>query len=382
MTEKKITIAQLWSRYDGKAFARPDTILGLDPERFRTICIYLKKSSDKKNFFEERGYKTFYISKKHFFRMFNFWAVWKLAKILKEEQVDIIQCYKHQSTVYGTAAAMIAKTPVIFAHVEGLGRTRNIKRKLVNSFVLKRVNKVLAVADRVKEDVLEHNPVLSRDKVFTLGNSIDFKRFSEVSIPKKQVREEENFPVSSFLFGTIGRLVPTKGQEYLIRAFAKVKREIPNAYLVFIGDGRLQASLKSEAAEINIIDSIRFLGRREDVPRLLKAMDCFVLPSVAEGLPTVILEAMAAGVPCIASAVGGIPEIITNNETGFLVPAKNERALADAMIAVAKKLQRQITDIVNKAKNLVRTSYTHEEIRKKLEYLYETELQSLTNVKI
>lgn len=382
MRDGKIVIAQLWSRYDGNPFVRPATILGLDPERFRTICIYLKKSSDRKNFFKERGYKTFYISKKQFFRMFNFGAVWKLAKILKEEKVDVIQCHKHQSTVYGTAAAMIAKTPVILAHVEGLRRTRNIRRKLVNYLILKRVNKILAVAERVKEDVLEHNPVLSSGKVFTLSNYINFERFAEVSIPAEQVREEENFPVSSFLFGTIGRLVPTKGYEYLVRAFAKVKQEIPNAFLVFIGDGRLQAKLEKEAAEINLTNSIRFLGRREDVPRLLRAMDCFVLPSIAEGLPYVILEAMAAGVPCIASAVGGIPEVITNNKTGFLVPAKDEKTLAETMITVAKKPQEQITDIVNKAKELVRTSYTYEEIRKKLEYLYETELRSSTNVKV
>lgn len=111
-------------------------------------------------------------------------------------------------------------------------------------------------------------------------------------------------------------------------------------------------------------------------------MDVFVFPSIAEGFGLALAEAAASGVPCIAASVGGIPEIITDNETGFLVPPKDERALAKTMIAVAKKPQQQIRDIVDRAKELVRTSYAHEDIRKKLERLYEAELRSSANVKV
>ena len=308
--------------------------------------------------------------------------VYRLVKIFKAEKVDIVQCHKHKAVLYGTIAAMIARAPVIFTHVEGLGRTRNIRRKLVNFFVLKRVNKVLAVADRVKDDVLENNPGVSGDKVFILGNSIDYKRFANVLISKKQIREKENFPADCFIFGTVGRLVPTKGQIYLVRAFAKVKQEIPSSYLVFIGDGRLRSELEKEIAAAGLTNSVRFLGRREDVPELLRAMDCFVLPSVAEGLPTVILEAMAAGVPCIASAVGGIPEIIADNKTGFLVPPMDEKTLAVVMITAAKKPQQEIKVVVDNAREMVRNFYDHENIIRKLEYLYQTEMQSSAGLKI
>jgi glycosyltransferase involved in cell wall biosynthesis len=376
----KVVIARLWSRYNGKPFVRSNVIFDLDPERFQTILIYMRKSSKKLNPFEAKGYKAFYLSQKKYFRIFNISAVRKLAKILKDENVDIIQCQKHQSTVYGTVAARLAGTPVVLAHVEGLDRTRNIRRKLVNRFVLKRINRVLTVAECVKDDVLKNNSFLSAERIFTLGNSTDYNRFAGVSISKEEIRRREKLPVSSFLFGTIGRLAPTKGQSYLIRAFSIVKQQIPSAQLVFVGSGRLKDRLENEARKASCHDSIRFLGRREDIPELLRGIDCFVLPSVAEGLPSVILEAMSAGVPCIATKVGGIPEVITDKETGFLVPPGDVNTLAERMIAVAKEPQQQMEDIINKAKQLVQTSYTHDVIRRKLEHLYETELRSSVNV--
>ena len=86
-------------------------MLGLDPQKYRVICIYLKKTSDAVNFLEEKGYKAFYISRKEYFRVFNLLSVWKLAKILKCENVDILHCQRHQATVYGSIAAKLAKKP-------------------------------------------------------------------------------------------------------------------------------------------------------------------------------------------------------------------------------------------------------------------------------
>lgn len=380
MKEGKIVIARIWPRYHGRPYARPGAILGLDSGRFKTICVYLMKNSDKPNFFEENGIKAFYLSNKKFLRVLNLRILYKLVKILKEEKVDIVQCQKHQATVYGTFAAMLTKSPVILAHYEGLGRTRK-RRKLINSFILKRVNRILVVAELVGDDVLKHNPVVPPEKVTMLGNCVDFEKYSQSNVSGKQIREREDFPADAFIFGTVGRLAPTKGQISLIRAFSKVKQKLPAAYLVFVGDGSLKEALQAEAKNMGIASSVCFLGYREDIPELLSAMDCFVLPSIAEGLPCVILEAMAAGVPCIASVVGGIPEIITDNKTGFLVPPKDEQALAKKMIDVAEKPEQEIMRIVNTARDLVRSSYSCEKFSKRLENLYKAELQSTFNAK-
>jgi glycosyltransferase involved in cell wall biosynthesis len=375
MRDGKVVIARVWPRYDGKPYVRAGEIFGLNPDCFETICIYLMKSCDKENILEKKGYKTFYLSRKRFFRMFNLWSVWKVARILKEQKVDIVQCHKHQSTVYGTLAAIIAKVPIVFAHVEGLNRTRNIRRKLVNRFILKRVKKILAVADRVRDDVLINNPTVPAEKVVTIGNSVDFQRFASVRISKGEVRKRENLPMDAFIFGTVGRLAPTKGYQYLVCAFTTVKKQVPNAFLVFIGEGRLRSQLEKEIENADISDSVRFFGRREDIPELLRALDCFVLPSIAEGMPTVILEAMASRVPCVATNVGGIPEIITDSQTGFLIPSKDENALADVMIRVSRLSHNESEAIMDRSQNMVRNFYDHSIMTGKLENLYRTQLK-------
>ena len=381
MRDGKVVIARFWPTYDGRPYIRAGEIFGLNPDCFETIFIYLIKSSDKENIFEKKGYKTFYLSRKRFLHVFNPWSVWKVARILKEQKVDIVQCHKHQSTVYGTLAAIIAKEPIVFAHVEGLNRTRNIGRRLINHFILKRVKKILAVADRIRDDILINNPTVPAEKVVTIGNSVDFQRFASAKISKDEVRKRENLPMDAFVFGTVGRLVPTKGYPYLVRAFTTVKKQAPNAFLVFIGEGRLREQLEKEVEAGGIVDSVRFFGRREDIPELLRALNCFVLPSIAEGMPTVILEAMASRVPCVATNVGGIPEIITDSKTGFLIPSKDENALADVMIRVSRLSHNDTEAIMDRAQNMVRNFYDHSVMTEKLENLYRTQLQLFASSK-
>jgi len=350
--------------------------MGLDAQRYRTICIYLTKNSKQSNFFDEKGYKTFYVSNRQSLRTFNFLVIWNLAKILKTEKVDIIHCHKHKSMVYGTIAAMIARTPLIIAHVHGLDRTRNWHRRLINFFVMKRVNKILTVGEAVRDDVLKNNPSISPEKVYSLGNSIDYSRFANVSTTKEIAKRRLGFAPDSFIFGTVGRLVPTKGQIYLINAFAKVKQLVPSAELILLGDGRLRKQLEKQAAETLYADCIHFLGYRDDIPELLKAMDVFVFPSVAEGFGRGLLEAMAAGVPCIGTKVGGNSEILGNSEFGFLVSPENENALAQVMIKVAKMPEPERTNIIERGKRRVKDEYIHEVVRKRLASIYDNAIEN------
>lgn len=374
MKEDKITIARLWPKYKGGYESRTSVIMGLDAQRYRTICIYLTKNSKQSNFFDEKGYKTFYVSNRQSLRTFNFLVIWNLAKVLKTEKVDIIHCHKHKSMVYGTIAAMIARTPVIIAHVHGLDRTRNWHRKLTNFFVMKRVNKILTVGEAVRGNVLKSNPRISPGKVYSLGNSIDYSRFANVSTTKESARRRLGLAPDSFVFGTVGRLVPTKGQIYLINAFAKVKQLVPSADLILVGDGRLRKQLGKQAAETLYTDSVHFLGYRDDIPELLKAMDVFVFPSVAEGLGRGLLEAMAAGVPCIGTNVGGVPEILADGKYGLLVPPEDDNALAEAMLRTAAMSQEEKADLTREARQRVTDEYDHQTIIRRLDNLYRNQV--------
>jgi len=376
LKEGKITIALLWSKYSGKVTSVNDLVLGFDKERFNVIFIYLRGHGDEKNLLKEAGYEVFYLSNIERINTFRFSILFKLVRILKEHNVDIIHCHAHKSTVYGTVAAVLAKTPVVIAHVHGLGRSRNFRRKLMNFLLFKKINRIVPVAERVREDVLKNNWSVPEEKITVLENSIDYGRFADVSISKEDAKRILGLASDAFVFGTVGRLAPTKGLSYLIEAFPKVKEQKPSAQLVLFGDGPCRAELEQQASNMSCRDSIHFLGHRDNIEQLLRGMDVFVLSSVAEGMPRAILEVMAAGIPCIATEVGGIPEIISGNNVGILVPPKDSEALAEAMVNVANLTDEKLEKQVVKAQNRVRQFYSHQVVREKVRKLYESELKT------
>ena len=375
----RITVARLWSRYTGGVPSRAPVILGLDRQEYRTICVYLKKSCDEPNYFEAKGCQAFYISGKKFFRVFNFAAIYKLVRLFKEQKVEVLHCHKHQATVYGTIAAAIAGVPVVFAHVHGFNRSRSPRRKFINWIVLRRVKKIFTVGEAVKDDVVRSNWSVDADKVASVGNSISCERFSEVAITPEEARVRIGLEADSFVFGTVGRLAPTKGQSYLIEAFARVKQSIPNARLVFVGKGRLADELSVQAKETGFGDSIHFLGQRSDMAEVLRAMDVFVLPSVAEGLPRSLLEAMAAGLCCIASSVGGVPEILNYGEYGKLVAPKSPGELAEAMVTIHGMTREERRAFVEKSRQWVIDQYSHAVVIDRIEGIYQSEYAACVN---
>ncbi len=345
-------------------------ILGIDPQKYETISIYLTKNSEKPNVFEQNGKKVFYISEKPKLPFFKPLAIFKLAKILKREKVDILHCHMHKATVYGVIAGRLAGVPVILAHVHGMGRTRNLRRKLLNRFILHRISRILAVGQAVKEDILLNNPSLPAEKVVNIGNSIDYNYYSAGGFDRNAVLAKYNIPADSFVFATAGRLAATKGQTFLIEAFAKIKNKIPNAKLLFAGSGQLKEELEKKAADLGCRDSVYLLGRIDNMPQFYCGIDCFILSSVAEGLPRVILEAMAAGVLCIASNIGGIPEILDSGRLGFLVPPENPDALANMMLKIANMTQYEKSIIISGAKNNIKENYNHTVLIKRIENIY------------
>jgi glycosyltransferase involved in cell wall biosynthesis len=145
------------------------------------------------------------------------------------------------------------------------------------------------------------------------------------------MRAELGLGADELVAGMACRLVEQKGVQYGIRAFAQVSAQYASARLIIAGDGPLRAPLEAEARAAGVADRVRFLGWRDDVPRLLAALDVLLLPSLWEGFGLVLLEAMGQHLPVIASRVSAVPEIVTDGETGLLVPVRDADALADAL---------------------------------------------------
>jgi len=370
MKDGKIIIARLWPTFGGNIPTVVPVILGVNPQKYETIGIYLTRTSDVPNLLEANGKKVFFVTQKSKLPIIPF-SFFKLAEILKNQGVDILHCHHHKATFYGTIAAKIAKTPVILSHVHGMGRTRNINRKLQNYFVLPHIDKIFAVGQAVKDDILKTNPSVEPDRVINIGNSTDYEYYSKPGYDRRAVREKFNIPQNAFVFATAGRLAPTKGQAYLIEAFAKIKKQVPNARLLFAGTGQLKDELEKKVAELNCGDSVCFLDKVDNMPEFYNGIDCFVLPSIAEGLPRTLLEAMAAGVLCIASNVGGIPEILDNGRFGRLVPAKDSVALADAMLNVVNMPPQKKDSVIANAKEHTKINYSNSAMIQRIEKIYD-----------
>ena len=160
---------------------------------------------------------------------------------------------------------------------------------------------------------------------------------------RQDVRDELGVPPDSVLIGTAARLTAVKAQDDFIRAAQLMLARHPNFRFVLVGEGPEERTLKALARQMGIEGHIVFAGGRRDVHDLIAAMDVFVLPSLAEGMPMALLEAMALGTPVVATAVGGVPELIAHQSNGMLVPARDPGALADACVELALNRTRRRT---------------------------------------
>ena len=369
MSKKKITICFFWPAYAGNGTSVDDLVVGFNRDLYNIIFVYLLNKGPSDNHLENAGFKVFCLCKAPRLRIFNPLIVLHLAGILKNNNVDILHCHRHKMTVYGTLAAVIAKTPVVCTHVHGLNRTRSWHRKLVNAVIYRRVHTVFGVAQAVCQDIIANNRI-DPDKVMVLENSIDYNRFAYTDISHAQARDLLGIDRESFVFGTIGRLVPTKGLNCMLEAFALVKTEIIKARLVIIGTGPLESKLRHQTRKLGIEESVYFTGYRNDITRCIHGLDCFVLSSIAEGMPRVIIEAMAAGVPCISTDVGGIPEVINSPDVGVITRSRDSVSLADSMRKIAGLPKQKREVLIDNARCRIKKYYSHEVVREKLRLLY------------
>lgn len=168
-----------------------------------------------------------------------------------------------------------------------------------------------------------------------IPNGIHVAAYAEAAVPREVWRSAHGFQPDETVYLCVGRLVVQKNHALLLRAFARSAEAHANARLAIIGEGEQRAALEAQAAALGIAARVRFLGIRRDVPDAMAAADAFVLPSDYEGNPLSVMEAMAAGLPVVATAVGGVPELVEDGRHGFLVPAGDADALAGAMSRLA-----------------------------------------------
>jgi len=189
----------------------------------------------------------------------------------------------------------------------------------------------VAISQRVKENVVRHRVAPARKiEVVPLGLELD--QFRSSSSARGELRRELGVGAEERLVGMVGRMVPIKGHSYFLEAAREVLPAYPKARFVLVGDGNLRADLEAECRRLGIDRSVVFLGWRRDLARIYADLDIVALSSLNEGTPVSLIEAMAAGRATVATDVGGVPDVVEDGVTGLLVPAKQPKALAEAIL--------------------------------------------------
>lgn len=223
------------------------------------------------------------------------------------------------------------------------------------------------VVDNLKERPLSR---LVRQPVYRAYNSLDFSRFERRSVNQIAKKQSLGIPAHAKVVGTVGRLTPQKGYHILLEAAATVLAERREVCFLIIGSGELETALRDQAGKLGIAPHVIFTGPRGDVEELLQIIDLFASSSLWEGLPTVILESMAARVPVIATRVSGTNELIEDGVTGRLVPPADAGRLAQGILDMLEAPAEVTEAICARAYNYARTTFSIEEVARQHEALY------------
>lgn len=256
----------------------------------------------------------------------------ELVALLRRERIDVLHCHNTVTKLYAALAGRLADIPVVCTQ-HNAGSTRMGKMALLSRVANLGVAHFVAVAESVKRQGDERGRLV-KDRTSVIYNGIDLGRFASARsrVPAGRAGATGN---GAFVLGCVGRLSREKNHDVLLDAFAKMAAGRDGVRLRLVGDGALRPDLERRAERRGVSGMVDFMGRREDVPEQLARMDAFVLASRTEGLPLSIIEAMAAGLPVVATAVGGVPELVEDGVTGRLVPPGDADALTEPLRELA-----------------------------------------------
>ncbi|MEW5894170.1 MAG: glycosyltransferase family 4 protein [Candidatus Omnitrophota bacterium] len=253
----------------------------------------------------------------------NFVEIFRYWKIIRRERPDIVHAHLFYATFFIAPISKIlgVRHVVDTAHIRESWRKGLKKVYAVDRLVYRFVSKIICVSDAIKSYMVQEKKVPS-GKTIVVKNGVDLRKFNNIS--SKQVD-------GKLVFAVIGRLEKQKGHQYFLEAVRMLGDLGKNCEFLIIGSGSLEWKLKILAEEMGVAEKVIFLGYCKDVVSRLSEIDVLVLPSLFEGLPLVVLEAGAMGIPVIATAVDGTPEAVVNEKTGLLVEPGNAEELRTAM---------------------------------------------------
>jgi glycosyltransferase involved in cell wall biosynthesis len=310
------------------------------PEDFVSFVCCLKNSGPMAGSISRLGAPVYEL---HWHTGNSYRAALPLANILRKQRIDVLHAHSWSTYCEAALAGFLARTPTVVITIHGMqtpypqSKTAILKHfvRISAERILSRTYTTICAVSQGVKDYMVKEVGLNPQKVSVVYNGIKIidRNTPDEKEPRQAVQEED------FVLVWAGRLVPVKNLSGLLKALATVRGTVPNVRLDLIGDGPDRESLEHEARALGVNDRIHFAGYTPRVRDWLSRADIFVMPSHYEGFSVALLEAMAAGLPVVATEVGGNPEIVLQGKTGVLIPPNDTEALAKAIIDLHENTQ-------------------------------------------
>ena len=300
-------------------------------------------------------------------------CILKLIETIKRYQVQVVHTHGARAGFLGRSAALLAGTPVIISTVHNFVYHNSVPSwqkwalHLLEKGMIRSTTRFITVSRALAEEIARIDKV-PWEKIDVVYNGVDLENFN-VILDCKERKRRLGLDPHAIIIGTAGRLIATKGVSYFIEAAQRIKRTHPKAQFLIVGDGPERAALERLAVRLGIGEDVKFTGYRRDLLGILPVINVFVVPSLSEGQSIVTLEAMAARRPVVAFKTGGLPEIITNNRSGILVPEMDSRHLAQRIIDLLEN-PKQAEKLGNTARSVVEQKFQQYQMVQKTEEIY------------
>jgi glycosyltransferase involved in cell wall biosynthesis len=311
-------------------------------------------------------------------------AVLNLVSILRRQRPHIVETHTAKAGVVGRVAALLAGVPVLLHVFHGhvfYGYFGALQTRLfvgIERLLARRTDRVIALSSAQRHDIAHVYRVAPPDKVIVVPLGLDLRPFATVGPADGSagraalgIPQRTNSVRCAPLVGYVGRLTAVKNPTLFVSTARRVLQSLPDVHFALIGDGELRVDIERQIAGLGLSDRVTLAGWQRDMPPIYAAMDALVLPSLNEGTSVTAIEAMAAGIPVVATAVGGMPDLIADGQTGLLAPSGDAQALADRVIGLLRD-PKQARSLALAGRQDVLARFSVERLIRDMESLYVT----------
>ena len=301
-------------------------------------------------------------------------ALAKLFRLIRKERPQIVHTHTAKAGFVGRLAARLAGVPIILHTYHG--HVLHGYYSPLKTWLLRRMERVLgyfsdciiAVGEQVKQDLVSYG-VASPEKITVIPLGFDLQPFLNCEKYRGEFRGELGLNDGARLIGIVGRIFPIKNHRLFLDSAVEVASQEPACRFVIVGDGALRPEMERHASELGIADKVIFTGWRRDLPRIYADLNALVISSDNEGTPVSVIEALASGVPVVGTNVGGVPDLITDGKTGYLVPPRDPGELAKAVLRLICHSE-TASSMSQAARSMVIQRYTVQRLISDMEGLY------------